>query len=163
MTNQPDFAVQINQASWPTNNITCGAQNCWEPDFLMNCFKLYRQKPFQEGALQALCTTNRWLILSVNTYLTKMHEFTCPKRKGKWYYKNSLFEIPYTDPTPCRSILVYWTNTTFVCSLSFQFVKPKQEAQAADVRSARKFHHRKLQKLVHAWTNWHFLPRSFLQ
>lgn len=57
-----------------------------------------------------------------------MHEFTCPKRKGKWHYKNSLFGIPYTDPTPCRSILVYWTNTTFVCSLSFRFVKPKQES-----------------------------------
>lgn len=94
----------------------------------MNCFKLYRQKPFQEGALQALRTSDRWLILSVNMYLTKMHEFTCPKRKGKWHYKNSLFEIPYTDPSPCRSILVCWTNTTFVCSLSFRFVKPKQES-----------------------------------
>lgn len=51
-----------------------------------------------------------------------------PKGKESSTTKNSLFEIPYTDPAPCRLILVYWTNATFICSLSFRFVKPKQES-----------------------------------
>lgn len=141
----------------------------WSSELLRARFLNELLQTVQTEAFSRRCTagpTYEWQIIDT---LCK-HVFD----KTAWVYmpqkerKVALQKIPCLKSHIQIQLPAGWSWCTGQMQLSFVrcpfgLSNLNRKAWAAGMRSARKFRRRKLQKLVRVWTNWHFLPQSFLQ